>query len=806
MTEPRDPAQNDSSDLPEAAAAIASQPNTEPVPAADAAPSSSAEPVAAVDAAPATDAAPSTRASVEEDLSAGPGNVMPRVRHSDADDDVGNRIDEDEEVDDDIGNRVDAPSGDAQATPQPTQGGAKRKRRRKKKHVDGAAPGASAHPVREHSREDSGPRRAFQPGDKVRAKIVEVTDDVVIVDLWGKERAAIDVREFLPDAPSAVPSPAPVPSPVPSAVPDSASAASPEPEPEPAPDSVSSSPSDSASAPAPSSEPTGPVVGDGVDVIVLHGGAPGIHLVVTTDPSVADRSRVAMTEAFERNEPVDGIITGVNRGGLEVDLRGVRAFCPSSQIDARYPPSVDPRSLVLTRHKFMITSIAQDGREAVVSRRVLIEQEVRERAEEARGRIEIGSVVKGRVISVKDYGVFVDLGGIEGLIHITELSQNRGLRPSDVCRVGDEIEAKVLRITGGTKPGVSESRSDDDAHDDHAAGESEAAAHEGPHDDHAEREAQAAAEEAGVTDATESAEGEAGDDAAVSAVESTESIAAGEDHAAVPEGETSVAKTAAEKPRSDERRKNRGRDRDKDKYKKRRGLEGMPRVILSRRAIEPDPWADIHARFPVGSVRTGKVARMQPFGAFIELEPGIDGLLHVSELGDGKRLEHPNEVLKDGQTVNVRVERLDRGAKRISLSVVPEGVTEEQMKKAIVPKFGMIVQAVVVGHDNLGVWAQIKDCYGKNGRALIAPPDTNQQRGTDLRRAMKIGTEVRAKVVEVDRGRLRISVKAAAHEDERSAYRAYQKEATSKTVGVSLADKLRAKLGLQGGSTGGKSA
>jgi small subunit ribosomal protein S1 len=204
-------------------------------------------------------------------------------------------------------------------------------------------------------------------------------------------------------------------------------------------------------------------------------------------------------------------------------------------------------------------------------------------------------------------------------------------------------------------------------------------------------------------------------------------------------------------------------------------------------------------------VHTGKVARMQPFGAFIELVPGVDGLLHVSELGEGKRLEHPNEVLKDGQTVNVRVERVEKGAKRISLSVVPEGVTEADLKKAIIPRVGNIVKAKVVEHENNGLmWAQIEGSIGKAGKGLIPPNESNQPRGTDLRKAYPLGTEITVKVVEMERGRPKLSIKAALKDEERQAYRAYQREAASKPVGTSLADKLRAKLGNIGGGGSGR--
>jgi small subunit ribosomal protein S1 len=597
-----------------------------------------------------------------------------------------------ESPEDSIGNRIDvAPSGQPPAALQP--GGGKKRRRKGK---GGGAQQAQDGPAGANATKDAAEqRRPFKVGDKVRAKIVSIGAAGAMVDLWGKERGVLDLREVVtPENPEAR-------------------------------------------------------VGDVIpEVVVIQDGSRGGNVVVTRDPSRSERAREMIAQAFNNNEPIEGLITGVNRGGLEVDLSGVRAFCPSSQIDVRFPPTVNPKALVLTRQLFKITSLVEDGREAIVSRRAIVEQDVRARAEQAREQIKVGSVVKGVVTSIKDYGVFVDLGGIEGLIHISELTHNRSARPSDVVKVGEEIEAKVLRVTGG---GPKEAAK-------------EPAAAEAPVPE--------ATAEAPVPEATaEAAPAEAAEAAAEAAAEE-----------GAPAAEKSVEK-AEKKGRKKERR---------------REAPALPRVMLSRRAIEPDPWEGIEKRYPPGSVHTGKVARMQPFGAFIELEPGVDGLLHVSELGEGRRVEHPNEVLKDGQTLNVRVERVDRGARRISLTLLPEGVTEEDLKKAVNVRVGMVTRATVVEHDAHGFFAQIEGAVGKGSRGYISAADSGQPRGTDLRKAIPVGTVVTAKVVEAERGRTKLSIRAALQDEERQAYRAYQKVATSKSVGVSLADKLR---GLMGGKS-----
>lgn len=605
---------------------------------------------------------------------------------SDDDDNRGNTIDPNlKSADADAEDDGPSPGNELHPAPAAAEGAQGAQGRREKKNRDGKGRDGKDRPARQNAGQNPGqgggqrprgdkggadPHRSFKVGDKVRAKVVELSPVAVLCDLWGKEKGVLDLRELAPDLAEVQ-------------------------------------------------------VGDMVDVIVLQDGARGGNLVVTRDAERAQKGKEFVAQAHAAGEPIEALVTGFNKGGLELDVNGVRGFCPASQIDVRMLAQPELQALVLKRELFKIVQITDGGREVVLSRRALREGEVKARAEEAIKAIKIGDVVKGRVVAVRDHGIFLDLGGVEGRIQLTELSHDRGTRPQDVARIGDELEAKVLRI-----------------------------------DIPVERPAAPAAE-------------------------------------AAPEAAPAETAPAAEAaPATDEASAEGGRGKRGDKKPQRfsRLPEGTPRVELSRRAVLVDPWQDVHKRYAVGSLHRGKVARMQEFGAFIELEKGVDGLLHVSEIGE-KRIKHPNEVLKDAQEVHVRVSKVDRGQRRIALTLVPEGMTEEDLKQSVQPRVGLVTTAKIVEHDAIGVWAQLTGAIGKLGRGLIPPPDTNQPRGADLKKALPVGQEVRVKVVEFDRGRLKLSIRAALQDEERQAYRAYQASANATTVGTSLADKLK-KLSL----------
>ncbi len=259
-----------------------------------------------------------------------------------------------------------------------------------------------------------------------------------------------------------------------------------------------------------------------------------------------------LEEAWQAGVPVEGLVEKEIKGGYEVRLAGTaRAFCPFSQMSLRRIEN--PESIVGTRLPFRITDYGEKGRNIIVSRRALLEEEQRRLKDAAQASISEGMTVAGTVTSLRDFGAFVDIGGLEGLIPVSEIGWSRVKDVREVLHVGQQVQVVVKAI-----------------------------------------------------------------------------------------------------------------DREKD------------RVSLSLKDALPDPWEQVAQMYPEGSFHTGSVARLAPFGAFITLSDGVDGLIHISRLGAGKRINHPREVLKEGETVEVKVESFDRASRRLSLTLAGSARAAEE--------------------------------------------------------------------------------------------------------------------------------
>lgn len=446
-------------------------------------------------------------------------------------------------------------------------------------------------------------------------------------------------------------------------------------------------------------------------------------------------AKAALEEAASTGVPIEGTVTAVNKGGYVVEAAGVRCFCPLGQMDVRRID--DPASLIGQKLRFRIVEW-RGGRDVVLSRRALLEEEQAARAAKTRERLEPGARFTGTVTNVRDFGAFVDIGGLEGLVPASELGWGR-LRPQDVVRPGQQVEVEVLRIE--------------------------------------------------------------------------------------------------------------------------EGKDGRERIGLSMRSLVEDPFDATVDELPEGTIVEGTVTRIQPFGAFVEIVPGVEGLLHVSAFG--RRIGHPSELVSAGQTVAVRVDAVDRGSRRISLSWVapeeleeilageeapaPQAVPPQQPGVSLrrqqaepgstaaapaasgrgakvlgqsVPKPAPAAEAepastapadrpaalaparVAVG-DLVDVTVDKVEKFGvfvtwPGGRGLVPAAELGVPKGTDLRRAQPVGSTFRAVVTDIrDDGRIRLSRRAAEEAEERAEAAAWM-ERQRRPAGkgfATLGDLLKARLG-----------
>ena len=290
-------------------------------------------------------------------------------------------------------------------------------------------------------------------------------------------------------------------------------------------------------------------VGDSVDAYFLS--ASRNEMLFTTRIGAGPASRAFLEEAYRSGIPLEGFVKKEVKGGFEVAVSGsIRAFCPFSQMDIRRLS--EPEEYIDQHQLFKIIEYGENGRNIILSRRIILEEERLEKRAALQETLQEGMTIQGQITSIRDFGAFVDIGGIEGLIPISEIGWGQVASIHDVLSEGQDVEVVIMKL-----------------------------------------------------------------------------------------------------------------DWENDRFS------------FSLKQALPDPWADINQKFPVGSEQSGTIVRLTKFGAFVNLAAGIDGLIHISKLGGGRRINHPREVVEEGQSVEVRIEDIDAEQKRASLSLVSEEPEEE---------------------------------------------------------------------------------------------------------------------------------
>lgn len=391
-----------------------------------------------------------------------------------------------------------------------------------------------------------------------------------------------------------------------------------------------------------------------------------------------------LRKAFESGIAIEGVVTGTNKGGLDIAVSGTKAFCPFSQMDLTYLDR--PEGFIGTTQRFKVTQFEEEGKNIVLSRRAVLQAEKEALAIETRKRLVVGEVFPGRVTRLTPFGAFVDLGGLEGLVHISEISRSQVSDPADHLAVGQEVTVQILQI------------------------------------------------------------------------------------------------------KTDEKE--------------------QERISLSIKALEPDPW-DTGFDFNEGDIVLGKVRNLAQYGAFIEVAPGIEGLVHVSEIAN-KRIRHPKEMLREGQEVEVKILEINKDLRRISLSIkeVPSlldsesdsfiretirfgdvirrrvktdsavlssgldhenhldetgpssGPSLEEISSPKLPQVGLVVKGVVRSIKPYGFFVDLPE-LGSHQRGLLHKSQMSDSETSQSKKGYKDGDEILVEIIKIDdQGKISLSQKS----------------------------------------------
>jgi small subunit ribosomal protein S1 len=369
--------------------------------------------------------------------------------------------------------------------------------------------------------------------------------------------------------------------------------------------------------------------GDEVEVFLEH--LEDQEGAVVLSKKKADFMRVweKIRVAHESDQPVEGTLVKKIKGGVVVNLMGVDAFLPGSQIALRRVPNID--ELLGQTYEFKIIKLNKRRRNIVVSRRVILENERAHKREHLMKELAVGQVRKGVVKNITDFGAFIDLGGVDGLLHITDMSYGRVSHPTEMVAIGKEVEVKILdidwqreRISLGMKQLQSYPWQNVAAK--YPVG------------------TRVQGKVVSITNYGAFVEIEPGIEGLVHISEMSWTRNVRHPSKIVSIGETIEAVVL-------------------------KVDEAEEKISLGMKQTEQDPWMILPLKYPVGTRINGKVRNLTSFGAFVEIEPGIDGLIHISDMSWTKRVQHPSEVVKKGDAVDVVILNIDAENKRISLGL-----------------------------------------------------------------------------------------------------------------------------------------
>ena len=492
--------------------------------------------------------------------------------------------------------------------------------------------------------------------------------------------------------------------------------------------------------------------GDDIDVLVEEREDESGQCILSKEK--ADRMKVweAISEKAEADELVRGVITSRVKGGLQVDI-GVKAFLPGSQVELRPTRNLD--RYIGQEYAFKIIKFNKQRGNIVLSRRALLEREREELKKKTLEKLVEGAVIEGIVKNITEYGAFVDLGGIDGLLHITDMSWGRVQHPSELFQIGDEIQVKVLKFNPENERvslGYKQLTPDP---------------WEGAEQRYPEG-VQVLGKVVSLIDYGAFVELEEGIEGLIHISEMSWTRRIKHPSRVVNEGDVITVVVLSLDTR--------------DK-----------KVSLGMKQIEPNPWTLLEERYPVGTRILGKIRNITDFGIFIGIEDGIDGLVHISDISWTQKIRHPSELYKRGEEVEAVVLNIDVDNERFSLGIKQLSPDPWETIPSRYPP-GKIVDARITKLTDFGAFAEIEE--GVEG--LIHISELAQERIEDPSQVVKVDEDHKVEIISVDpkERKIALSIKSFMRRSETGRLREYSDDSgATAQLGDLLKDKLAEAMG-----------
>ncbi len=454
--------------------------------------------------------------------------------------------------------------------------------------------------------------------------------------------------------------------------------------------------------------------GDSVDVLLERTEDQNGYVVLSKDKAEKMKVWDEVEKSYRSGSTVRGRVIDRIKGGLAVDI-GVKAFLPGSLVDVK--PVKNLEALRGKDLEFKVISVDKKRGNIVLSRKAVVEIEQEAKKKETLQLLEEGRVLRGIVKNLTDYGAFVDLGGLDGLLHVTDMSWGRVNHPSDLVKVGDEIEVVVLKFDRETERvslGTKQLTEDPWSHvpERYPPG------------------SRVTGRVSNVTDYGAFVELEEGVEGLVHVSEMSWSKKVKNPSKVVSPGDSVEAIVSDVNPEA-------------------------RRISLSLKDTLPDPWESVLEKYTVGSRVQGKVRNLTDFGAFVEIEEGVDGLVHVSDMSWTKRIKHPSEVLKKGDDVEAIITSIDQENRRISLSIKEFQPNDWQTFKEK-HQVGDVVDGVVTRVADFGVFVQMDSLV----EGLMHVSETGLPRGSKPQEHFHEGDSIKAKILRIDDAEMKVGLSA----------------------------------------------